>query len=437
MSKVALLPEADLPEQDMEHGEVMEQHQGEGPSGLPHTPVDPLKEDLKGVIAPQPSEGAGGTLDGCGDGATFQQSLIINSNYKGTGISPPISPSTETKTSAQTSKTSMAAMIREIARKFPRPFSVDEITMELMKSKFISPLPSTPGEWQRLNKGVSNTLGKMAKAGPLLRIKGKKGVYRWPVDGPELVPTPLLENDEGRDRLRILRVIPTPLPVLLPLGLERYVLIYPGDFIVVAGATNAGKTAFFLNLVWLNWNLLPVKYLTSELSDVRLSIRLHDFCKVHGTSLNDWDEHVDFRGRSSNFAPALNPAWLNVVDYLEVYREFHEVGVPLREMFRRQQGQTGVTFVGLQMKHGNVLGRGGSLSMEKAFLYLTMDCFKERGLNRLVIEKAKDPANDEVNPNGLDFWFRIEKGCKFVAVDKPRDADKLVAKARKQAGVSE
>jgi hypothetical protein len=59
-----------------------------------------------------------------------------------------------------------------------------------------------------------------------------------------------------------------------------------------------------------------------------------------------------------------------------------------------------------------------------------MDYFKEAGLNRLVIEKAKDPARDDVNPNGMDFWFRIEKGCKFIPFEKPNNADSLVAKAK-------
>jgi hypothetical protein len=51
-----------------------------------------------------------------------------------------------------------------------------------------------------------------------------------------------------------------------------------------------------------------------------------------------------------------------VVDYLEIY-DFREAGLPIRDIFKRQQGQPGVTFVGLQMKHGNNLGRGGALTM--------------------------------------------------------------------------
>jgi hypothetical protein len=131
----------------------------------------------------------------------------------------------------------------------------------------------------------------------------------------------------------------------------------------------------------------------------------------------------------------MNPTGLNVIDYLEVYNDFQEVGMPIKEIFKRQQGQPGVTFMGLQMKHGNKLGRGGSLTMEKPFLYLTLDYFKERDLNRLVIEKAKDPARDDINPNGMDFWFRIELGCKFIPIEKPKDADRLVLDARKEAGI--
>ncbi|MFA4901309.1 MAG: hypothetical protein WC600_01050 [Desulfobaccales bacterium] len=327
----------------------------------------------------------------------------------------------------------MAARIHKIVQAASGTFTVDEIAREVVKSPSISPPPTTPEEWESLRKLVSNRLGRLEKKGLLERVNGKKGNYCRAGDKPGQTQTSPPEDQSDTGRLRILRTIPKPLSMRLPLGLEQYVLIYPGDLIVVAGATNAGKTGFFLNLVQLNWDILPVKYLTSELSDVRLSIRLHDFCEVHGTSLDDWERYVDFRVHDSNFAPAMNPTGLNVIDYLEIYQDFHEVGIPIRDIFKQQQGQSGVTFMGLQMKHGNMLGRGGALTMEKPFLYLTLDYFKERDLNRLVIEKAKDPARDDVNPNGMDFWFRIEKGCRFIPVEKPKDADKLVATARKQA----
>jgi hypothetical protein len=405
------------------------------PSGGVHslTLCGPSLEGQKEMDNPQAILGFQGSPGGLGGKGSFGGVLIKSSLYKGDDISPLISPSAEVSASAKTPETSMAARIREIALAASGTFTVDEITKEVMKSSSISPHLATPEDRESRRKQVSNKLGRLKKEGLLMRIQGQKGTYRRAGDTPEQDPTHPLENEADNGRLRILRTIPKPLPMQLPLGLDQYVLIYPGDLIVVAGATNAGKTAFFLNLAHLNWYLFPVKYLTSELSDQRLSIRLHDFCEVHGTSLDDWEQHVDFRSRNSHFAPALNPACLNVVDYLEIYRDFHEAGIPIKEIFRRQQGQPGVTFMGMQMKHGNSHGRGGALTMEKPFLYLTIDHFKERGLNRLVIEKAKDPARDDVDPNGMDFWFRIERGCRFIPVEKPRDADKLVAQARKQA----
>jgi hypothetical protein len=353
--------------------------------------------------------------------------------YRGDIISPRKSPTAGMSASAKTKETSIAARVREIVLAASGTFTIDEITRAVVKSPGISPLPATEEDWASWRKRVSNELGRLAKKGPLERVNGKKGAYCRAGDNPGQTPAYALEDELDNGKLRILRTIPEPLPMRLPLGLEQYVLIYPGDLIVVAGATNAGKTAFLLCLVLLNWHLFQAKYLTSELSEVRLSIRLHSFCEVHGTTLDDWERHVDFRRRDSNFAAAMNPAELNVIDYLEIYRDFHEVGMPIKEIFKCQQGQPGVTFLGLQMKHGNILGRGGALTMEKPFLYLTLDYFKERDLNRLVIEKAKDPAKYEVNANGRDFWFRIEKGCKFIPVAKPKDADKLVAKARKEA----
>lgn len=339
----------------------------------------------------------------------------------------------ETTASAERKEIIVTTEIKKIALAYTRSFTVDEIAQAVVKSAFTSALPMTGKDESFWRKKVSNVLGRMTKKKQLVRVRGKKGTYRRAGDEPDQVSSHPPEYETDNDSLKILRTIPKPLAMRLPLGLEEYVLIYPGDLIVVAGATNSGKTGWFLNLVQLNWHLFQVKYLTSELSDVRLSIRLHDFCEVHGTLLEDWEREVDFKSQSSNFPSAMNPAGLNVVDYLEIYKDFHEIGLPIKEIFKRQQGQPGITFVGLQMKHGNGLGRGGALAMEKPFLYLTMDYFKEAGLNRLVIEKAKDPAREDVNPNGLAFWFRIEKGCKFIPVEKPINGDALVARARKEA----
>ena len=42
--------------------------------------------------------------------------------------------------------------------------------------------------------------------------------------------------------------------IKFPLGEERYVLILPGNIIIIAGISNAGKTAYLLNFIELNMN---------------------------------------------------------------------------------------------------------------------------------------------------------------------------------------
>jgi hypothetical protein len=54
------------------------------------------------------------------------------------------------------------------------------------------------------------------------------------------------------------------------------------------------------------------------------------------------------------------------------------------------------------------LGRGGSFSLEKARLYLSMDA----GMTTIV--KAKNWVNPLVNPNKLKINYKIVNGCKFI-----------------------
>jgi hypothetical protein len=78
------------------------------------------------------------------------------------------------------------------------------------------------------------------------------------------------------------------LPLRWPLGIEQYVNLFPGNLAVVAGATNAGKTALLLNVVYLNHLTfpLPIYYFCSEMGDIELKERLELF---EGMSIEKWN----------------------------------------------------------------------------------------------------------------------------------------------------
>ena len=185
-----------------------------------------------------------------------------------------------------------------------------------------------------------------------------------------------------------------------PFELEKYVNIYPHNVIVVAGAANAGKTAFMLNTVKLNMDRHRIEYFSSEMGAEELKLRLSKF----EIPLRAWKFHP--RERASNFSEAIVADAVNIIDYLEVTKDFYEVGGELKDIHDRLG--KGIAIVALQKKTGAAVGRGGEFTLEKPRLYLTMDA----GVLKIV--KGKNWANPEVNPNDLSWNFKLVGGARFL-----------------------
>lgn len=192
------------------------------------------------------------------------------------------------------------------------------------------------------------------------------------------------------------------IPIKWPLKIENYVNLFPGNLAVVAGSTNAGKTALLLNIVYLNQFSLaiPIYYFCSEMGDVELKERLELF---PGMAIEEWNfKPFD---RSTDFADVIAPDCLNIVDYLEMTDDLFQVNTHLTAITKKLG--TGLAIVAIQKKVGQKWGRGAEFSAEKSKLYLSMD------ENKITIVKGKSWANKKVNPNGLRAEFNITGGCEF------------------------
>ncbi len=185
-----------------------------------------------------------------------------------------------------------------------------------------------------------------------------------------------------------------------PLGIERYVNLYPGNIAVVAGAPNAGKTALLLNFIRHNQERHPIYYWCSEMGEAELEGRLKKF---EGIGIDEWK--FEALERAEDFEDVIVPDCVNVVDYLEMTDELYRVNEHLTAISRRIG--SGLAVVALQKKEGVRLGRGQEFGLEKPKLYLSMD----RG--RLSIVKGKSWADPDIDPNGLSVLFRITGGCRF------------------------
>lgn len=190
------------------------------------------------------------------------------------------------------------------------------------------------------------------------------------------------------------------LPLRWPLGIEKYVNIFPGNMVVVAGSPNAGKTALLLNFIRKNQDNFEIRYYCSEMGAVELRDRLDKFSDM---GIEDWKfEAIE---RAGDFADVLRPDCINIIDYLEMTTELFAINTHLTAISHKLG--TGVALVALQKKMGAVFGRGQEFGMEKPKLYLSMD------KGKLQIVKGKSWAKANVDPNGLKISFKIIDGCQF------------------------
>ncbi len=196
------------------------------------------------------------------------------------------------------------------------------------------------------------------------------------------------------------------LDIRLPFEIHQLVEIYPKNIIIIAGTTNAGKTALLLNFIKLNMHQFEIHYFTSELSEQELSKRISKF----GNGI-EWQFHP--HERNSNFDSVIIPDAVNIIDYLEPPSgEYYAIADQITAIYNRLT--TGIAFIAIQKKRKAKLGRGAEFSEERARLYLSMD----NGI--LEIIKAKN-RRTKVNPNGRVYTFKLIDGCQFVDVKLESD----------------
>ena len=200
------------------------------------------------------------------------------------------------------------------------------------------------------------------------------------------------------------------LDLLLPFAMERFVKILPRNIIVIAGAPDAGKTAWAIDFTKKNMFNHTINYFSSEMGELELAVRLanHKDIKKAEWIFNPYD-------RTNNFADVIDPNAINIIDFLEITEEFYLVAREIKDLY--DVLNKGICIVCLQKnpssKFAKVdLGRGGALSLEKARLYLALDP------NETRVIKAKNWRIPTKNPNGMRFTYNLIGGAEFVNVQE-------------------
>ena len=192
-----------------------------------------------------------------------------------------------------------------------------------------------------------------------------------------------------------------PLEIKLPLELDKMVNLYNGDIFVIAGESNAGKSAMCLNIVELNMPEWDCHYFSSELGGPKLKKRIGMF----DTPAELWK--MPAHQKQDNYHDVLFPDALNIIDFLMITDEHWKVGNIIKEIHIALKETRGIAIVAIQKDPNKKFGRGGDASRELASLYITLS---ETGWAKII--KLKDPKTED-NPNGEVCNYELENGSYF------------------------
>jgi len=239
-------------------------------------------------------------------------------------------------------------------------------------------------------------LKRLCDDGTIERWRGEAGTWRKP--------------EKKLEKMDLSNIDYEPLDFSLPLNIDGLVNILPGNIITIAGDANVGKTAFLLNAAKDNVKKYRVHYFSSEMGPAELKMRTDKFKNFPVSHKN-----INFYERNDDFADVIQPGKnnLNIIDYLELNKDFWMVGKYLKDIHSRLKGALAV--VGIQKKNPKSDDAlGGKRALEKPRLALSM------ATGKLKILKAKNWIGPK-NPNGKIINFKLIDGYKFIQDNKNRE----------------
>lgn len=198
--------------------------------------------------------------------------------------------------------------------------------------------------------------------------------------------------------------------VWLPFDLSDIVSLTPGNMVLFEGAMNAGKSAILMNTAKENRTKFKVYYISSELGPGMFKRRMNKFNDV---GLDELQRTIHFRECGKDWHDAIEPGEnsLNIIDYLEVHKDFWDIGGILNRIYMKQKGS--IVVAAIQKAPGAEFGRGGSFLREKPALNVSLDS----GVAKIV--KCKEWKHDIDPPTGKQRFFRIVDGCKLLDAKNP------------------
>jgi hypothetical protein len=269
-------------------------------------------------------------------------------------------------------------------------------------------------------------------------------------------------KNKNKKGMNFMRIKKAEISLPLPLDLSNYTRVAPKNIIIIAGATNAGKTTFVMNIIHsiLNCNAVKITDLTgqsatrnakisenyiisdsmggkplsvllgeqitgtssavdllfmnSEMSEIELSQRFSEF----PGGVESFD-HPNFEvvERESNFEDIVNPDGVNIIDYLPVHDKFWLVADKIKKIHDRLN--KGIAVICIQKRSDKPFARGGEFTLELCRLGIALDNNSPYG-HICTILKNKIPLDPRNKLGGESRDFKIGGGACIRAISEWR-----------------
>lgn len=193
-----------------------------------------------------------------------------------------------------------------------------------------------------------------------------------------------------------------PLPILWPFDLHKYISVFPG-LGLLAGSSDAGKTAFALNMAYLNLGMGErLKLYTCESGPQQLARRLRSL----GLEVPPPFTVID---RTEKLEDIIGADDISIIDYLPIPQEVYMLQSQVDAIWRKIK--TGFALINLQKPKGRDDAFGGFMLRGRAQVYLSMEA------DKLKVVKCKERVDIRNNPIDKEWQFWIENGIHIRFID--------------------
>ncbi len=206
---------------------------------------------------------------------------------------------------------------------------------------------------------------------------------------------------------------------------DKHVILSPKDLIVIAGDSNAGKTAFIINMLWENMDTHSCTLMGNEYSPVKFKRRVSRMT-WNNPLKEDGTPKFELIERYQDWKDIVRPDNINLIDWITVSSgEFYMMDSILQGI--QSKLNHGIAVVAIQKSTSKGVGEGGDFSKRIASLYLAID------FERITVVKAKEW--NSVNPNNKTYGFKIvDGGCKFHNIREIKKCPRCYGTGRTKGG---